>query len=237
MTVEICDQCRFDSREYTELDVEGTVRSAPHRWRWMTEGLAPGPLATLSALADNLVEPTAHAVEHTLSEAGRVLAGLAVGPAPGSTGAIAGLFGSGGGVPKLPIDAAVIGYRGVDGDRQASRQHHGRVWQALCLWSTDVVEQLQAEGHPITPGAAGENISIAGLDWQAVRPGVRLGLGDQVLIEVSSYSPPCSKNAQWFVDRDFHRIDHDRHPGWSRVYASVRGDGVVRPGDAVVVEP
>ena len=32
-------------------------------------------------------------------------------------------------------------------------------------------------------------------------------------------------------------VDAARHPGTSRVYASVRRTGTVRPGDAVVVEP
>ncbi len=41
----------------------------------------------------------------------------------------------------------------------------------------------------------------------------------------------------WFLDRDFNRMSRDRQPGISRLYASVRRDGVVRPGAPVVIEP
>ena len=80
---------------------------------------------------------------------------------------------SGGGVPKLPVDEAVIDLRGVVGDVQKTQRHHGRPWQALCLWSKEKVDLLAAEGHPITYGAAGENVSVTGIDWADVRPGVR----------------------------------------------------------------
>ena len=39
--------------------------------------------------------------------------------------------------------------------------------------------------------------------------------------EISSHATPCAKNAGWFGDRQFRRIDHDEHPGWSRLYATV----------------
>ncbi len=113
-----------------------------------------------------------------------------------------------------------MGWRGLDGDRQASRKHHGRVWQALCLWSADVVEALAAEGHPVFPGAAGENVSVRGLDWAAVRPGVRLRLGS-VLAEVTVPALPCAKNARWFVDGDFNRMHHERDRAVTRWYALV----------------
>ena len=45
------------------------------------------------------------------------------------------------------------------------------------------------------------------------------------------------KNAQWFLDRDFHRMGHSHHPGSSRAYAWVLERGQVATGDVVVVEP
>lgn len=177
-----------------------------------------------------------HRTSHHLMLATRAMHALGVG-SPRSEGSVVGLFASNGGVPKLPIREAMIGYRGVDGDTQNTRQHHGRVWQALCLWSADVIERLREEGHPIAHGRAGENVTIRGIDWATLRPGTRLAIGDDVLVELSAYATPCKKNACWFVDGDFNRMNHDREPGISRVYASVLRDGVVRPGDAVVVEP
>ena len=187
--------------------------------------------------ADDILRHAVHDSTHHLMDGGRVLAALGARPVPAATGTVAGLFANRGGVGKLPIAEARIGYRGVHGDRQATRFHHGRVSQALCLWSAEVVQALRAEGHAVAPGAAGENISIAGLPWPEVRPGMQARIGDDVLIEISGYALPCKKNAGWFIDGDFRRMDPDRHPGWSRLYASVLRDGVVHAGDVVVIEP
>lgn len=99
-----------------------------------------------------------------------------------------------------------------------------------------MIEALQAEGHPIQAGSAGENITVRGIDWTTLRTGVRLRVGE-VLCEVSAFATPCSKNAPWFVAGDFRRMDHGRHPSWSRAYAWVREPGRIHTGDPVVVEP
>jgi len=151
------------------------------------------------------------------------------------SGSVAGIFLSGGGVPKRPVPSADVTFAGLTGDRQATRRHHGRPWQALCLWSADVVASFASAGHPIYAGAAGENLSLAGIAWALVRPGVRLRIGE-VLCEVSTYSIPCRNNAQWFSDRRFDAIHHSQ--GWvSRVYATVLEPGSIAVGDPATLEP
>jgi MOSC domain-containing protein YiiM len=140
---------------------------------------------------------------------------------------------SAGGVPKRPVDSAVVNTRGIVGDSQADTVHHGHPEQALCVWSLEVIEGLQREGHPIAPGFAGENITVAGLDWTLVLPGTTLLLGDTVVAPVTFPATPCSKNAAWFLARDFRRMSHDQHPGWSRMYAAVATGGTIRVGDPV----
>lgn len=142
-----------------------------------------------------------------------------------------------GGAPKQPVERAVIGRRGLEGDRQAARRHHGRVWQAVSLWSTEVIATLAAEGHPVGAGCAAENLTVAGLPWEALRPGMRLGVGPEVVVELTAYAEPCQKIAPCFADRDFSRVNHDRHPGVSRIYASVLHPGQVTIGDVVAIEP
>ena len=142
---------------------------------------------------------------------------------------------SNGGVPKRPVESVRIGWRGVVGDRQASRTHHGRPWQALCLWSTEVIEELRSQGHPVAPGLAGENITVTGLDWADVRPGVRLLIGD-ALCEITAFTLPCFKNKSYFLAGDFNAMHHERGPV-SRVYATVLRPGTARTGDAAVLEP
>lgn len=150
-------------------------------------------------------------------------------------GAVAGLFLGDGGVPKRSVERVEVSWSGVRGDRQEDRRNHGRPWQALCLWSGEVVDDLAAQGHPIHPGAAGENVSVRGLPWERVVPGVHLRIGE-VLAEVSSYALPCKTNAGWFSDGSFDRIHH-RHGPVSRVYATVAEPGAIGVGDVVVLEP
>lgn len=77
----------------------------------------------------------------------------------------------------------------------------------------EVIEKLQAEGHPIAPGAAGENLTVSGLDWISVVPGTKLTPGD-VVLEVTFPATPCSKNARWFVGGRLDRMHQSKHPGW-----------------------
>ena len=150
-------------------------------------------------------------------------------------GTIAQINVSDGGVPKLPISEAEIGERGIPTDRQDDRKHHGSQDQALCLFAIEVIEELQAAGHPINAGSAGENITMSGLDWSRIVPGTRLRLGADVLIEATNYTTPCYKNAEWFIDGDFNHMNQKRFPGTSRVYARVLETGSIREGDTVTV--
>lgn len=153
----------------------------------------------------------------------------------GPPGRVAQLNLSDGGVPKTPAPSGEVNWHGLVGDSQHARQHHGRPWQALSLWSSEVIAAFAALGHPIHAGATGENITIEGLEWETVRPGVRLTIGD-VRCEVSAYAIPCSKNARWFLDERFDLMHHDNGPV-SRLYATVLEPGRIETGDDVVLEP
>jgi MOSC domain-containing protein YiiM len=137
-----------------------------------------------------------------------------------------------GGVPKLAFDEGVVTRNGLEGDRQRNRRFHGGPERALCLYSDELIEQLAIEGHPITRGSTGENITIRGLDWNAVVPGARLAIGD-IEVEITSYTTPCKNIRGSFLDEDFTRISQKLHRGWSRVYCRILREGAVRAGDAV----
>jgi len=142
---------------------------------------------------------------------------------------------SAGGVPKLPVAEAAVTTGGLAGDRQNDLRHHGGPERALCLYSLERILDLQREGHPVFPGATGENLTLAGLDWDAVGPGVRLEVGAGVELEVTRFTTPCRTIAGAFAGGAIERILQDRHPGWSRVYARVLRSGTVRVGDRVEV--
>jgi MOSC domain-containing protein YiiM len=152
-----------------------------------------------------------------------------------SIGRIAQINVSPGGVPKLPVALGEVTTAGLEGDRQRNLKFHGGPDRALCLWSLEVIELLQREGHPLAPGSVGENLTLAELDWASLAPGGQLYLGDQVQLEITDYAAPCRTIMRWFSDRRFSRISQKHHPGSSRLYARVLRGGMVRTGDRAVV--
>jgi MOSC domain-containing protein YiiM len=149
------------------------------------------------------------------------------------TGWVVGLQRSDGGVPKTAVDRAVVGVNGMEGDRQRHLKFHGGPTRALCLYSGERIAALAAEGHPIVAGSVGENVTIEGLPWELVRPGTTLEIGEEVEVEVTSYTAPCRNIAGAFADGRFARIGQKANPGWSRVYVAVRRGGTIACGDAV----
>ncbi len=172
---------------------------------------------------------------HHFADIGRIRHGFGHG-ATTETGTVTQVNVSTGGVPKTAIESAIVSPTGLFGDAQADRRHHGRPVQAVCLWSADVIAELAAAGHPIAAGNAGENITVAGIDWAALQPGARIDVGSVPML-ISAHAIPCAKNAQWFADRNFNHILHDDNPGFSRLYAIPLGTGAIAAGDAVIVEP
>jgi MOSC domain-containing protein YiiM len=140
---------------------------------------------------------------------------------------------SNGGVPKTPVPDSLLTENGLDGDRQKDRRYHGGPERALCLYSLERIEELQAEGHSIFPGSTGENVTITGLDWAKVVPGARLALGEEVLVEVTGYASPCKTIAKSFRGGEFKRISHKVFPGYSRAYVRVLRTGRLAVGQPV----
>lgn len=142
-----------------------------------------------------------------------------------------------GGVPKLPVEVARVTTDGVEGDTHRNLHHHGGPDRAVCLYSMDAIRALLGEGHVVAPGTLGENVTVEGLDWSCVAPGIRLRLGSDVLLEVTRYTSPCSNIKAAFVHGDVARVSQKRHPGWSRVYTRVLHEGIIRTGDPATLIP
>jgi len=211
---EVCAVCGFSPELYDlESDIHSTLGLIATVVGAAIEGLTDEQINTtfedvsIAALVASAEATDASPMDavhhglHTVALIGDQRLRMGAGSAAG-TGQVVGLFRSDGGVPKTSIDTADITGRGVGGDRQADRKHHGRPLQALCLWSQEVIGALQEEGHRIGPGLAGENITVAGLEWASLRPGSRLSVGE-VDVLISADAVPCAKNAQWFIDRNF----------------------------------
>jgi MOSC domain-containing protein YiiM len=141
---------------------------------------------------------------------------------------------SAGGVPKLPIRSAELGETGFAGDGHDDMKHHGGPERAVCIYSVELIEALRREGHSISAGSAGENLTISGLEWRIMVPGARLRIGE-TMVELTSYASPCKTIRDSFIKGIFKRISQKENPGWSRVYGKVLSGGVVRVGDLIVM--
>ena len=144
---------------------------------------------------------------------------------------------SNGGVPKRRVSDAKVSLLGLVNDDHDDKKHHGGPERAVCVYSLERIRALQAEGHPIDIGTAGENVTVEGIDWELVVPGARFRLGEEVLLEVASFTSPCKTIRESFTDGRFVRISQKLHPGWSRVYTRVLSEGAIRFGDAVELTP
>lgn len=151
----------------------------------------------------------------------------------GTTGRLVSINSSKGGVPKRPLLTAEVAPLGVDGDAHSDTEGHGGPDRAICIYSLELIQALRNEGHPIDVGTAGENFTVADLDWQLVIPGARLSVGAEVTLEVTSFTSPCKTIAGSFAGGRFTRISQKTFPGWSRVCARVLHPGSVSAGDAV----
>src|SRR6185295_16147618 len=134
---------------------------------------------------------------------------------------------SDGGVPKLPRETCAVRRGGLEGDRQRDLENHGGSDRAVSLYSMERIEALRAEGHPIAPGTIGENLTLAGLPWNEIRPGTRIAVGE-VELELASYAAPCQIIAGSFSDGRVVRVSEKVNPGWSRFYARVLKEGTLR---------
>ncbi len=246
--LDVCDGCGFTPEDYSERD----LRTSPGWLTTMLDDMVDpvGPASLEHPSVDEVVERLRRTIEgidpqsvdaalvhdgvHGLRDLSRLLHQVG-GGVKTQQGSVVQINASDGGVPKSAVPSADVGPRGLLGDRQANRKHHGRPFQALCLWAAEVIDALAEEGHPIGPGLAGENLTVSGIDWTTLRPGVRMLIGE-VTCELSAWAEPCRKNDQWFEGRS-DRIDHRKHPGWSRIYAWVLEPGTVETGDPAVVEP
>ena len=96
-----------------------------------------------------------------------------------------------GGIPKHPIASTRVSERGLDGDKQHFA-FHGGPNRAVCLFSIEDYHKLAHDGiEAQAPGAFGENLLTQGLNYEKLRAGDRLQVGDDVLLEIHDVREPC----------------------------------------------
>ncbi len=141
------------------------------------------------------------------------------------------------GLPKRPVPELFVTPNGILGDfnRWRAEKAAGDPDQAVLLLSEETLADLRAEGWPVQPGDMGENLTVAGLPADALRPGVRVHVGE-VVLEVSKACDPCT------ILHTLPYVGLERGPAFLRTMAGRRGwfarvlqGGTIRSDAAVEV--
>lgn len=138
------------------------------------------------------------------------------------------------GIFKQPLDGPLaVGATGCAGDRQCDLVNHGGVDKAVYGFAGDHYDYWSGVlGRALTPGAFGENLTVAGLLESETHIGDRLRVGGAVL-EVSQPRNPCFKLGIALSDERAPALFTQHfHTG---VYFRVIEPGDIRAGDTIEV--
>ena len=130
------------------------------------------------------------------------------------------------GISKTPVGEAVIDREyGLKGDAHANGSTHRQV----SLLALESLRKMQQSGLDMGPGAFAENLTTEGVDLCTLPVGTRLSAGDEVILEVSQIGKECHRRCAIYK-----KVGQCIMPE-EGVFARVLQSGVVRPGDALLV--
>jgi MOSC domain-containing protein YiiM len=149
---------------------------------------------------------------------------------------------SAGGVPNHAIDCGDVTVSGIAGDGWRHPQFHGIPKRAILLITAEGLEEIQAMGFPVYPGALGENLTTRGLNRRALRIGQRFRCGTAA-IQLTEPRFPCDTIGVYgqgiqaaIYDARVMKFDPSSDVwGLSGFYASVIEPGILRPGDSITL--
>jgi MOSC domain-containing protein YiiM len=150
--------------------------------------------------------------------------------------------------PNLTSIRLIAGV-GVDGDAHAGelvkhsylvrRDHTQPNLRQVHLIHQELFTLVAEHGHQVDPGDLGENITTRGLDLLSLPTGTVLRLGPEAAIELTGLRNPCVQINE-FQDGLMTLLRYRDSDGnivrIGGVMAIVLSDGIVAPGDGIVVE-
>jgi MOSC domain-containing protein YiiM len=136
---------------------------------------------------------------------------------------------SGGGIPKAPIPVGRVVEGGLEGDAH-DHDKHDTPMQAISIIADEVLDALRAEGFDVGPGSTGENLTVRGLDVDALEPGMTLRFSGGVQLECTKKRQPC------FVLDAIHADLQEAIRDRCGAYAKVIVGGEVRPGETIELD-
>ena len=131
------------------------------------------------------------------------------------------------GVPKQVVGSArLVESHGIDGDAHAGRWH-----RQVSLLAEESIAKMRAKGLDVGPGAFAENITTRGLELPSLPIGTRLGVGSDVLLEVTQIGKEC--HARCAI---YQQVGECVMP-LEGIFAKVLHGGAVTAGDRIRVLP
>ena len=160
------------------------------------------------------------------------------------TGAVLQVSISAGGVPNHAIERGDVTFGGIAGDGWRHPQFHGIPKRAILLIASEGLDEINAMGFPVYPGALGENLTTRGIDPRALRIGQRFRSGSAI-IQLTEPRFPCDTISLYgkgiqdaiYDVRVMKGDPSSKVWGLSGFYASVTEPGIVRPGDCIELIP
>jgi len=138
---------------------------------------------------------------------------------------------------------------GVEGDAHlgVTVKHRSRVakdptvpnLRQVHLIHAELIDELEAAGFRVWPGAMGENVTTRGVNLLGLPTGTILRLGPEAAVEVTGLRNPCRQLNDFQPGLMNATLDRDADGNLIRkagIMAVVRAPGEIKPGDRVEVE-
>lgn len=135
---------------------------------------------------------------------------------------------SSGGIPKLPQLSVRVRTDGLEGDGHNHAKHNTPL-QAVCIQDLEKLEELNQSGYSLTPGQAGENLTVKDLHVNRLPLGTVLEFSGGVIMEISKVRKPC-----YVMDAIHSRLKEDA-VGRHGMYAKVLKEGTLSIGETISV--
>jgi MOSC domain-containing protein YiiM len=114
---------------------------------------------------------------------------------------------------------------GITGDAHAGGDH-----RQVSLLAKESIEKIRNKGLKVGPGDFAENITTEGIDLTSLRPGAKVSIGENTLLEVTQLGKECYARCNIYYQAG------DCVMPKEGIFAKVLKGGVIRPGDDICIE-
>ena len=140
------------------------------------------------------------------------------------------------GLPKLPVESALVTFKGVGNDFNTFRYKQEKddpADRAVLLLPLETITELNNKGWPVKPGHIGENITTKGILYAQFMPGKCYKIGE-IKIKIHDQATPCGalKRLEYITEKNYQEFKQilEGRRGW---YARVLQEGTIKKGDSI----